>query len=59
MKKLQFLGVLAAVVLLTFGCSDSYLTQEPGGSTITENQYLNMDNMVEGTVKGIYTLLYP
>lgn len=34
------------------------LNQEPGGSTITENQYQEMDNVVEGTVKGVYSLLY-
>lgn len=59
MKKLQYLLVLAAVAILSYSCADSYLTQEPGGSTITEDQYLRMDNVVEGTVKGIYTLLYP
>ena len=59
MKKLQYLLVLAAVALIAYGCADSYLSQEPGGSTITEEQYYRMDNAVEGTVKGVYPLLYP
>lgn len=58
MKKLQYLLVLATVVLFATSCADSYLTQEPQGSSITEAQYLRMDNAIEGTVKGIYPLLY-
>lgn len=58
MKKLQYIWVLAAALVLG-GCADSYLNQEPGGSTITEDQYRRMDNVVEGTVKGVYTQLYP
>ena len=57
--KLHYIFVLAVASLLATGCSDNYLTQEPGGSTITEEQFLRMDNLVEGTVKGVYTLLYP
>lgn len=59
MKKIYYILTLAATALLWTGCADSYLTQEPGGSTITEEQYLEMDNVVEGTVNGVYTLLYP
>lgn len=44
--------------LLLSACSESFLTQEPGGSSITEEQYKRMDNSAEGSVKGIYTQLY-
>lgn len=59
MKKIQYLLVLALVGLFAASCSEGYLTQKPGGSTITKEQYLRMDNIVEGTVKGMYTMLYP
>lgn len=58
MKKLQYLLVLAATALIATSCADSYLDQYPGGASITEDQYYNMDNAVEGTVKGVYPLLY-
>lgn len=59
MKKFKYILVIAIVAVFATSCADSYLDQYPGGSTITEDQYLKMDNVVEGTVKGIYTLLYP
>lgn len=58
MKKIQSILVLAFVALFATGCADSYLDQYPGGSSITEDQYLKMDNLVEGTIKGVYPLLY-
>jgi len=58
MKKIQYILFFAAVGLFANSCADSYLNQEPGGSSITENQYMNMDDAVEGTVKGIYPLFY-
>jgi len=58
MKKIQFILAICAVALFATGCADSYLDQYPGGSSITEDQYLKMDNLVEGTVKGTFPLLY-
>jgi hypothetical protein len=58
MKKLQYLFVLAATTLLASSCAESYLDQYPAGSTITEDQYKKMDDVVSGTVKGVYPLLY-
>lgn len=51
--KLYILALFAAIALVS--CD---LNQVPGGSTITEDQYQNMDNVTEGTVKGVYSLLY-
>ena len=51
--KLYIFTILAAFALVA--CD---LNQLPGGSTITEEQYQNMDNVTEGTVKGVYSLLY-
>lgn len=52
-NKLYILTVLTAFTLAS--CD---LNQMPGGSTITEEQYQAMDNVTEGTVKGVYSLLY-
>ena len=57
MKKIQYISI-AFVALLATGCAESYLTQYPSGSSITEEQYRKMDDAVEGTIKGIYPLLY-
>ncbi len=58
MKKIYYILALVATSLAVSSCADSYLDQYPGGSSITEEQYLNMDDATEGTVKGLYTLLY-
>ena len=50
-KSLYILGV--GIALLMSSCADSWLDQHPGGSTITEEQYANMDDVLEGTVVGI------
>ena len=51
--RFYILAIFAAIALVS--CD---LNQLPGGSTITEDQYQNMDNVTEGTVKGAYSLLY-
>lgn len=51
--KLYILAIFAAFALVS--CD---LNQYPGGSTITEDQYNNMDNVAEGTAMGVYSLLY-
>ena len=50
------LYALAGVVAMFLVSCD--LNQEPSGSTITENQYEQMDDNVAGTVRGVYSLLY-
>lgn len=51
--KLYILAIFAAVAFVS--CD---LNQYPGGSTITEEQYMEMDDIASGTVKGVYSLLY-
>lgn len=51
--KLYILAIFAAIAFVS--CD---LNQYPGGSTITEDQYNQMDDVAEGTVKGVYTLIY-
>ena len=48
--------ILAIFAAFAFVSCD--LNQYPGGSTITEEQYNNMDDAAQGTVKGVYSLLY-
>lgn len=59
MKKTVYILALVASALFMNSCADSYLNQQPGGASITEDQYLKMDAIIEGTVNGAYTLLYP
>ena len=58
MKTIKYILSLTIVGLIAVGCSDNYLTQEPGGSTITQDQYDQMDDKVAGLVRGIIPNLY-
>ncbi|MBQ6983622.1 MAG: RagB/SusD family nutrient uptake outer membrane protein [Paludibacteraceae bacterium] len=58
MRKIQFIIVLALTALFAVSCSENYLTQEPSGSTITEEQFYRMDNALEGLIKGAYPNLF-
>ena len=51
--KLYILAIFAAFAFVS--CD---LNQYPGGSTITKDQYNDMDNVAEGTAMGVYSLLY-
>lgn len=57
MKKLQYI-VLAFAAVLASSCSESYLNQEPGGSSITEDQFYRLEDALDGFVRGIYPNLY-
>ena len=50
------LYILSIVALFAFASCD--LNQEPGGSTITENQLQEIDGLSEAMVRGVYSLLY-
>ena len=43
------------MAVLGTGCADSYLDQYPSGGTITEDQYLKMDNVIERIKQRINT----
>lgn len=53
------LVIVFAIALLFASCSENWLTQYPQGSTIVKEQFEQMDNVVEASVMGIYSLLYP
>lgn len=39
-------------------CSDSYLSQEPAGGTIRQDQFEKLNNTLEGSMRGIYAMMY-
>ncbi len=57
MKTKSIYALSLAVVLFT-ACSDNFLNREPQGETLTENQYKNLDDMLEGTVRGLWSKFY-
>ena len=56
-NKLNILVLSAAAIALS-SCAASFLDRDPQGNTILQNQYEKLDNTVEGSVRGIYSLLY-
>ena len=52
---------IIALVLMVFAassCSQSFLEQPPYGSTLTQAQYEQMDNALETSMRGVYSMLY-
>lgn len=59
MKTNKLYIALLTVAALVFGsCSSSYLDRDPIGSTIVESQYQKLPNALEGSLRGIYSLMY-
>jgi hypothetical protein len=56
--KRRYLSLLLLSVVLFTACSDSFLSREPDGSTLTKSQYENLDDMLDGTVRGVWPLFY-
>ncbi len=57
MKKINSILVLAGALALS-SCASSFLNREPNGSTVTQQQYEKLDNTLEGSMRGIYALMY-
>ena len=57
MKKINSILVLAGALALS-SCASSFLDREPNGSTVTQKQYEKLDNTLEGSMRGIYALMY-
>lgn len=58
MKKGLYICVVAVLSLMVSSCAKDYLDQQPSGDVITEEQYRQLDNVIEGSVKGIYSVMY-
>jgi len=57
MNKIQIV-LLGAVVLVLSSCGDNWLNREPYGGTILESQYQKLDDKLEGSLRGVYSMLY-
>lgn len=57
MKTKSIYAILLSAFMLT-ACSDNFLNREPQGETLTENQYRNLEDMLEGTVRGTWSKFY-
>ncbi len=57
MKNLVKIAALSICSIVLVACGDSFLTRDPYGSTITQEQYAKMSNQLEGSLRGIYSTL--
>lgn len=56
MKKNLF--IISVLSILLSGCADSYLERNPAGSTLTKSQYDKLSDKIEGSMRGVYAMLY-
>ena len=56
MKNRLFILVAASFALA--GCSDKFLTVEPSGGTLSEDQFSKLENTVSSSVSGVYSNMY-
>ena len=57
MKNISKIVALSLCAIALASCGDSFLTRDPYGSTITQEQYAKMANQLEGSMRGIYSTL--
>lgn len=58
MKKVYRLAIVLFSAAVMVSCGDSFLTRDPYGSTITQGQYEQLSNQLEGSMRGIYSMMY-
>ena len=58
MKNVYKLFVAGICATMLVSCGDSFLTRDPYGSTITQGQYEKLSNQLEGSMRGIYSMMY-
>ncbi len=58
MKNVYKLFVAGICAMTLVSCGDSFLTRDPYGSTITQGQYEKLSNQLEGSMRGIYSMMY-
>ena len=56
-NKFQLIAV-AALALTLSACGDQFLDRNPAGTSILEDQYAQLANNLEGSMRGIYSLQY-
>lgn len=52
------IALAAVVVLLSTACSSNFLDRYPAGGSILQNTYEQLDNKLEGSMRGVYALMY-
>lgn len=50
--------IISMIALAITSCSGNFLEQPPYGSTLTQAQYEQLSNTLEGSVRGIYSMMY-
>lgn len=51
--------ILISLLAIGFAsCSDSFLTRDPYGNVVTQEQYEKFANQLEGSMRGIYSMMY-
>lgn len=58
MKTKYFIIALFSITLTVVSCSENFLNQPPYGSVITQEQYEKLDGALEGSMRGIYSMMY-
>ena len=54
MKNSVKIALVSLCAILLVSCSDDFLKRDPYGDTITQEQYNQMANQLEGSMRGIY-----
>lgn len=50
--------IILMIAIAITSCSGNFLEQPPYGSTLTQAQYEQLSNTLEGSVRGIYSMMY-
>jgi hypothetical protein len=58
MKNSNKIILISLLAVGLVSCADSFLTRDPYGSTITQGQYEKMSDQLEGSMRGIYSMMY-
>lgn len=57
-SSVKYLFATITLGLVFTSCGDSFLVRDPYGSTITQGQYEKLANQLEGSMRGIYSMMY-
>lgn len=58
MKKAYKFILVSVAALTMVSCAESFLHRDPYGDTITQEQYEKLANKLEGSMRGVYSMMY-
>ena len=58
MKKAYKFILVSVAALTMVSCAESFLHRDPYGNTITQEQYEKLANKLEGSMRGVYSMMY-